>query len=178
MELTVTPMEGLLVLQTLPFQDARGGFQKPLNADFFREHGLATDFKEFYYSVNRKGVIRGMHFQTPPCDHEKLVYVSRGRILDVVLDIRKGSATYGKYFETELNASDGCALYIPRGFAHGFCAMEEGSVVNYAQTSCYDREHDCGILYSSFGYTWPAEDPVLSPRDGSFPAFQDFNSPF
>ena len=178
MELTVTPMEGLLVLQTLPFQDARGGFQKPFNADFFREHGLATDFKEFYYSVNRKGVIRGMHFQTPPCDHEKLVYVSRGRILDVVLDIRKGSATYGKYFETELNASDGCALYIPRGFAHGFCALEEESVVNYAQTSCYDREHDCGILYSSFGYTWPAEDPVLSPRDGSFPAFQDFNSPF
>ena len=178
MEMTVTPMEGLLVLQTLPFQDARGGFQKPFNADFFREHGLATDFKEFYYSVNRKGVIRGMHFQTPPCDHEKLVYVSRGRILDVVLDIRKGSATYGKYFETELNASDGCALYIPRGFAHGFCALEEESVVNYAQTSCYDREHDCGILYSSFGYTWPAEDPVLSPRDGSFPAFQDFNSPF
>lgn len=178
MELTVTPMEGLLILQTLPFQDARGGFQKPFNADFFREHGLATDFKEFYYSVNRKGVIRGMHFQTPPCDHEKLVYVSRGRILDVVLDIRKGSATYGKYFETELNASDGCALYIPRGFAHGFCALEEESVVNYAQTSCYDREHDCGILYSSFGYTWPAEDPVLSPRDGSFPAFQDFNSPF
>lgn len=178
MELTVTPMEGLLILQTLPFQDARGGFQKPFNADFFREHGLATDFKEFYYSVNRKGVIRGMHFQTPPCDHEKLVYVSRGRILDVVLDIRKGSATYGKYFETELNASDGCAFYIPRGFAHGFCALEEESVVNYAQTSCYDREHDCGILYSSFGYTWPAEDPVLSPRDGSFPAFQDFNSPF
>ena len=178
MELTVTPMEGLLVLQTLPFQDARGGFQKPFNADFFREHGLATDFKEFYYSVNRKGVIRGMHFQTPPCDHEKLVYVSRGRILDVVLDIRKESVTYGKYFETELNASDGCALYIPRGFAHGFCALEEESVVNYAQTSCYDREHDCGIRYSSFGYTWPAEDPVLSPRDSSFPAFQDFNSPF
>ena len=76
MELIYTPIEGLLVLQAMPCQDARGGFLKPFQAEFFRERGLATDFKEFYYSVNRKGVIRGMHFQTPPCDHEKLVYVS------------------------------------------------------------------------------------------------------
>lgn len=178
MELIVTPMEGLLVLQTVPFQDARGGFRKPFSEEIFRERGLATDFKEFYYSVNRKGVIRGMHFQTPPCDHEKLVYVSQGRILDVVVDIRKGSATYGKYFETELNASDGCSLYIPKGFAHGFCALEEDSVVNYAQTSCYDRQHDCGISYRSFGFPWPVSDPILSERDLGFPDLRDFDSPF
>ncbi|MBR5101013.1 MAG: dTDP-4-dehydrorhamnose 3,5-epimerase family protein [Bacteroidales bacterium] len=178
MEMTMTPLDGLLILQAVPFQDERGGFRKLFNEDFFREHGLATDFREFYYSVNRKGVIRGMHFQTPPCDHEKLVYVSKGRILDVVLDIRKASTTFGKYFETELNDTDGDYLYIPKGFAHGFCSLEEGTVVHYAQTSCYDREHDSGIFYRSFGYTWPTEDPVLSPRDGSFPAFQDFNSPF
>lgn len=178
METIVTPMAGLLVLQNTPFQDARGGFQKPFHEALFRERGLATDFKEFYYSVNRKGVIRGMHFQTPPADHAKLVYVSRGRILDVVLDIRKGSATYGKYFETELNAADGCSLYIPIGFAHGFCALEEDTVVNYAQTSCYDRQHDCGILYSSFGFPWPVSDPIISDRDLAFPGLNEFDSPF
>ena len=178
MEISRTPIPGLLLLQAVPFQDIRGGFQKPFNETFFRENGLAADFKEFYYSVNRKDVIRGMHFQTPPCDHEKLVYVSKGRILDVVVDIRKSSPTFGNYFETELNDREGCYLYIPKGLAHGFCALEEGSVVHYAQTSCYDPEHDAGISFRSFGYTWPVSDPIVSERDRSFPDWQSFNSPF
>jgi len=178
MEIIGTPLSGLLVLQAVPFCDARGGFQKPFSEITFREYGLTAGFKEFYYSVNRKDVIRGMHFQTPPCDHDKLVYVSRGRIVDVVVDIRKASPTFGKYFETELNAVDGASLFIPRGFAHGFCSLEDGTVVNYAQTSCYDREHDAGISYRSFGYNWPVSDPILSDRDLSFPGLQHFNSPF
>ena len=178
MEILTTPMTGLLCLRTVPFEDQRGGFCKPFNADFFREHGLPCDFKEFYYSVNRKGVIRGMHFQIPPFDHEKLVYVSYGKILDVVLDIRKASPTYGKYFATMLSGTDGTSLFIPRGFAHGFCSLEPDTAVHYAQTSCYDSAHDCGISCFSFGFDWPVDNPVVSSRDRAFPLLQDYDSPF
>ena len=178
MEKILTPFEGLYVLQTINFQDDRGCFQKLFNEEFFRENGLECDFKEIYYSVNRKDVIRGMHFQTPPCDHVKMVHVSKGRILDVVLDIRRGSKTFGKCFSIELDDKQGKYLYIPKGFAHGFKTMEEGSIVNYAQTSCYNKEHDCGIAHDSIDFEWGLEQPIVSGRDLTFPKLKDFDSPF
>ena len=178
MEIVETPFAGLLILRTPVFFDERGCFQKLFNDDFFRDHGLDGDFKEFYYSVNRKDVIRGMHYQEPPCDHTKLVYVSAGRILDVVLDIRKASETYGQCFSIELDDRKGEYLYIPKGFAHGFLSLEEGTVVNYAQTSCYSREHDCGIDALSIPFDWDTAEPVRSGRDLSFVPLNQFNSPF
>lgn len=178
MEIIKTPFEGLFVLQTVNFQDARGGFQKLFNYDFFHENGLECDFKEFYYSVNNKDVVRGMHFQLPPFDHAKLVYVSRGRIKDVVVDVRKSSKTYGTCFSMELDDRSGQYLYIPRGFAHGFLTLEEGSIVNYAQTSCYSREYDSGIDAMSVGFKWGIERPVRSGRDLTFVSLKEFNSPF
>lgn len=178
MEIVETPFAGLLILRTPVFLDERGCFQKLFNDDFFREHGLDCDFKEFYYSVNRKDVIRGMHYQEPPCDHTKLVYVSAGRILDVVLDIRTSSETYGQCFSIVLDGRKGEYLYIPKGFAHGFLSLEEGSVVNYAQTSCYSREHDCGIDALSIPFDWDTAEPVRSGRDLSFVPLNQFNSPF
>ncbi len=177
-EIRNTPFAGLLVLGTDCFADARGGFQKMFNYDFFVENGLATDFKEFYFSTNRRDVIRGMHFQTPPYDHEKLVYVSAGSITDVVVDIRRGSATYGKCFSIRLSAEKGEYLYIPKGFAHGFRSLEDNTVVNYAQTTCYERDHDCGIDAMSIGFDWETTAPVRSGRDLSFVKLKDFNSPF
>ena len=178
MEIIETPFDGLFILQTQNFQDNRGAFQKLFNYDFFRENGLDCDFKEFYYSVNTVNVIRGMHFQTPPFDHTKLVYVSRGRIKDVVLDIRKNSSTFGKCFSLELDDQSGRYLYIPRGFAHGFASLVEGSIVNYAQTSCYSREHDCGVDSMSFGFDWGISDPVRSGRDITFSTLHEYYSPF
>ena len=178
MEIIKTQFEGLYVLQTTNFQDNRGGFQKLFNFDFFKESGLDCDFKEFYYSVNKKNVIRGMHFQTPPADHTKVVYVSKGRIMDVVVDIRKNSATYGKCFSVELDDEKGQYLYIPKGFAHGFVSLEDGSIVNYAQTSCYSKEHDCGVDIMSVDYDWGVVNPIRSGRDLTFPKLTDFNSPF
>ena len=178
MQMTETYLEGLFVLETVNFQDARGSFQKVFNAGFFEKNGLECDFKEFYYSVNRKNAIRGMHFQLPPHDHAKMVHVSKGRILDVVLDLRKKSATYGKYFTIELDETFGRYLYIPRGMAHGFLSLEDGSIVNYAQTSCYAPEYDCGIDRDSFGFEWPAEKPIVSGRDLTFQPLKDFKSPF
>ena len=178
MEIIKTRFEGLFVLQTVNFQDNRGGFQKLFNFDFFKENGLDYDFKEFYYSVNKKNVVRGMHFQTPPFDHTKLVYVSKGRIKDVVVDIRKNSATYGQYFDVELDDQNGQYLYIPKGFAHGFLSLEDGSIVNYAQTSCYSKDNDCGIDSLSVGYDWGVENVIRSGRDLTFEKLLEFNSPF
>lgn len=178
MELIKTPFEGLLVLQTANFQDDRGGFQKLFNFDFFKENSLETDFKEFYYSVNKANVVRGMHFQSPPFDHTKVVYVSKGRIRDVVVDIRKNSATYGECFSIELDDQKGQYLYIPKGFAHGFVSLEDGSIVNYAQTTCYAKDNDCGIDATSIGFDWGIQNLIRSGRDLTFPKLNDFNTPF
>ena len=178
MNIIQTEFEGLYVLQTINFQDNRGGFQKLFNEEFFKGIGLDCDFKEFYYSVNKKGVRRGMHFQVPPYDHTKLVYVSMGRILDVCVDIRKSSKTYGKCFSIELDDQKAQYLYIPKGFAHGFLSLEDDSIVNYAQTSCYNKECDCGIDQDSIDFDWQIAEPIVSVRDLTFPKLQDFNSPF
>lgn len=178
MKKTDTPFDGLYILETDNFVDTRGSFQKLFNKDFFVENHLDSGFSEFYYSVNKKGVVRGMHFQLPPHDHAKLVYVSQGRILDAVVDLRKGSDKYLQHFSIELNSDDGKYLYIPKGFAHGFASLEDGSIVNYAQTSCYAPSHDRGILSSSCGIVWPFEKPIISGRDLTFERLSDFKSPF
>lgn len=178
MKIIKTRFEGLFILETTDFCDQRGSFQKLFNYNFFKENGLDTDFKEFYYSVSQKNVIRGMHFQLPPADHTKLVYVSKGKIKDVVLDIRRHSKTYGKAFSIDLNDHDAKYLYIPKGFAHGFLSLEDGSICNYAQTSCYNKELDCGIDHNSFEFDWGVESPICSGRDVTFVKLADFKSPF
>lgn len=178
MKIIQTQFEGLYVLETNNFKDDRGSFQKIFNYDFFKENCLETDFKEFYYSINIKGVRRGMHFQIPPYDHAKVVYVSIGKILDVVLDLRRDSSTYEKFFSIELNDQDARYLYIPKGFAHGFLSLKDNTIVNYAQTSCYQKNCDCGIDADSFGFDWGVETPIVSERDLSFPLLRDYNSPF
>ncbi len=178
MEIIKTNFDGLLILKTNNFQDNRGSFQKLFNFDFFRANNLETSFKEFYYSFNKKNVRRGMHFQIPPYDHVKLVYVSCGKILDVVVDIRKKSGTYGKCFSIELDDKKGEYLYIPKGFAHGFLSLEDNTIVNYAQTTCYYKECDCGIDQESIAFDWGIKSPIVSGRDLTFPKLSEFVSPF
>ncbi len=173
-----TCFEGLKIIEANHFQDERGLFHKFFSKDDFSTFGLDFDFKESYYSINKKNVIRGMHFQIPPADHTKLVYVTSGKILDVVLDIRKNSATYGKYFSVELSSAVAKALYIPKGFAHGFLSMEDNTCVHYMQTSCYNKECDYGIRYDSFGFNWNVVNPIVSGRDLTHPLFNEFSSPF
>lgn len=178
MEIERTDFEDLLIIKGTSLLDNRGKFLKLFNFDFFKDKNLNTAFKEFYYSVSKKDVIRGMHFQLPPLQHSKLVYVSHGKILDVVIDLRKSSLTYNKYFSIELNDANGDYLYIPEGFAHGFISLENDTIVNYAQTSCYSKEHDSGILYNSFGFEWSIQNPIISNRDLSFEKITNFESPF
>lgn len=178
MKIIDTEISGLKVIKPNKFEDTRGKFIKTFNEDFFKENGLNVEIKETYYSISHKNVIRGMHFQTPPFDHIKLVYVPSGRIIDVVLDIRKKSSTFGKYFNIELSSENGNILVIPEGLAHGFKSLEDNTNVTYMQTTCYAPNNDGGIKFDSFGFDWQIDDPKLSDRDLSFKSFLEFDSPF
>lgn len=178
MNLIDTPFKDLLLVKNSVFEDERGSFFKPFTYELLRSHNVEFKPQEIYYSINRKQVLRGMHFQRPPHDHAKLVWVSQGKILDVVLDLRLNTKTYGKWYTCELDPLSGIALFIPKGFAHGFLSVEDKTIVNYAQTSCYSKEHDSGIFYDSFGFPWPEQNPIVSERDRSFLRFNTFSSEF
>jgi len=178
MKIINTKIQVLKILEPRVFEDSRGKFIKTFNDDFFLEFGLDIDIKETYYSISHKDVIRGMHFQTPPYDHIKLVYVPFGSIVDVVLDIRKNSPTYGEFFSTELSASNGKVLIIPKGLAHGFKSLEDNTNVTYMQTNGYAPNNDGGIKYDSFGFDWECVNPKLSDRDKEFSRLDEFITPF
>ena len=178
MQIIDTKIEGLKILKPRIFEDSRGKFVKTFTDDFFKENNLNIEIKETYYSISKKDVIRGMHFQTPPEDHEKLVYVPRGSILDVVLDIRKNSPTYGKHVSQNLNADNGYMFYIPKGCAHGFLSLEDDTNVTYMQTTMYAPNNDGGINCHSFGFDWGIKNPIVSERDLSFDTFSEFITPF
>jgi dTDP-4-dehydrorhamnose 3,5-epimerase len=178
MEIEDTFISGLKIVHLNKYSDNRGSFLKVYNYEFFNENGLRTDFKESYFSISHKNVIRGMHFQVPPYEHVKLVYLSQGRILDVVLDIRKSSETYGKYFYRKISQEEQLLFYIPVGCCHGFLSLKDYSIVNYLQTSSYNKEGDSGIRWDSFGMPWDINHPIISQRDNSFLCLSDFINPF
>jgi dTDP-4-dehydrorhamnose 3,5-epimerase len=178
MELIPTVLEGCYEVRPFMAQDERGTFVKTFHAEQFLSLGLPIDWREEYYSSSRKDVIRGMHFQTPPYDHEKLVYCMQGKVLDVVLDLRMASTTYGRYISVKLDAASGQGLIIPKGMAHGFLALTEAVLMAYKVTSMYAPENDAGIRWDSFGLDWGVDQPIVSIRDGAHPKFLEFNSPF
>lgn len=178
MEIHPLPISGCFEIRPRVFADSRGRFVKTFHSDVFRERGLATDFREQYYSESARNVLRGMHFQVPPADHEKLVCCLAGSVLDAVLDIRKGSPTYGKHVLLELSSERANMIYVPRGLAHGFLVVSETALVSYNVTTVHSPSHDRGILWNSAGIPWPAKRPILSDRDSRFVPFDDFDSPF
>lgn len=178
MELIPTSLDGCLQVRPFFAEDERGTFVKTFHAERFAELGLPIAWREEYYSSSRKDVIRGMHFQTPPHDHEKLVYCMQGRVLDVVVDLRTGSSTYGHHVALELDAIHGHGLMIPKGMAHGFLALTENVLMAYKVTTIYAPSNDAGIRWDSFGLDWGMDQPIVSARDRTHPAFADFASPF
>jgi dTDP-4-dehydrorhamnose 3,5-epimerase/CDP-3, 6-dideoxy-D-glycero-D-glycero-4-hexulose-5-epimerase len=119
-----------------------------------------------------------MHFQVPPEDHNKLVYVVKGKIIDVILDLRLSQPTYGQHFFVELSTDNRKAIYIGKGFAHGFLSLEDDTIVEYHTSTSQSRECEGGIFYNSFGFEWPILNAVTSERDAAFVKFQSFKSPF
>lgn len=176
---TPTPLSGAFEIALPIFTDERGGFRKVFNDDLFRDQGIRFELRESYYSFSALSVVRGMHFQLPPFQHSKVVYCPVGRILDVIIDLRRHSASYGTYYAAELSEENAKALYIPEGFAHGFQALTDGAVTAYLVSSGYQRSADTGILWNSFGMVWPLEGkPLISERDRRFLPLSEFNSPF
>src|SRR5690606_31062155 len=129
-------------------------------------------------SISKKNVIRGMHFQTPPHEHSKIVFCPKGAIIDVIIDLRKNAATYGQFAVQELSETNHKAYYIPVGFAHGFKALTDDAITYYLVSSEYSKAHDTGIRYDSFGFDWEITNPIIAERDLSFVGLSDFESPF
>jgi dTDP-4-dehydrorhamnose 3,5-epimerase len=177
-DLQPTAIAGFFHLQPRVLEDARGRFVKVFHSPTFAKLGLETHFTEEYYSHSAKGVVRGMHFQTPPAEHVKVVYCVHGEVFDVVLDLRVGSPTYGKTATLTLSADRGNFAYISKGLAHGFCATSDKATLVYKVSSVHSPEHDAGVLWSSIDVDWPVVSPVISARDAGFEPLSSFVSPF
>ena len=160
------------------FQCAVASDHAVWNAPDFAEHGLRIDWQEEFYSVSRRGVIRGLHFQTPPAAHAKLVTCLAGEVIDVAVDLRCGSPTEGKVCSVTLDEQNGLILYLPSGIAHGFQSLSEASTMLYKVTSAHAPKSDAGIAFDSVDFDWPVADPTVSDRDRGHPALADYVSPF
>lgn len=178
MNIEKTELEGVYIINNFNASDDRGLFVKTFNKDLFTNKDLEFSIRESYFSVSKKNVIRGMHFQLPPHDHEKLVYVPKGSIIDVVLDLRKNSKSFMKFISIELSDENRKSIFIPKGLAHGFMSLKEDTITVYNVGTEYESKSDFGIKYDSFGFDWEVENPIISNRDLQFDAVNESNSPF
>ncbi len=182
MKLIKTEFEGLFVLEPTVFEDERGFFMESYNKETLFSLGINTVFVQDNHSKSGKGVIRGLHFQNPPFEQTKLIRTLQGRILDVVVDIRKNSATYGKHFSIELTAENKKQLLMSPGFAHGFAALTDNVEIFYKCDQFYNRESESGLLYNDpdLNIDWkinPA-DLIISAKDKAQPGLKELNSAF
>lgn len=176
------PIPGPLLVQTRRFEDARGFFCETYNARAFAQAGIPSVFVQDNHSLSReKGTVRGLHFQRPPHAQEKLIRVAKGRILDVAVDIRQGSPTYGAHVAVELNDTDGRQFYIPAGFAHGFCTLVADTEVIYKVTDFWAPDCEDGVLWNdpALAIAWPdfAGTQVVA-KDAALTPLSTLDSPF
>ena len=182
MEIIKTPIEGLLVIKPQVFVDARGYFVETYNEKRYREAGIDAQFVQDNQSCSSYGVVRGLHFQRPPYTQAKLVCCTVGRVLDIAVDLRKNSPTFGQWHSVELSAENHLQFFIPKGFAHGFSVLSETAVFAYKCDELYHPEADGGILLSDpdLAIDWqvPEELRILSEKDKRHPMLKDFDNPF
>ncbi len=181
MQFTPTEFPGLYVCEPKVFGDNRGFFMETYSKRVFAAAGLDMVFVQDNHAKSKeKGVLRGLHFQAPPAAQAKLVWVTAGAVCDVVVDIRAGSPTYGRWFKIELSACNFKRLFIPKGFAHGYQTLEPNTEFQYKVDAFYSPEHDAGIAWNDpdLDIDWPEADPVLSDKDVNLPTWSDFSSPF
>ena len=177
-----TGIPGLLVFEPNVFEDSRGYFFESYNENTFRAEGIDARWVQDNQSSSTYGVIRGLHYQLPPFAQSKLVRVLRGKILDVVVDIRKGSPTYGKVFAQKLSAKNKKQLFIPAGFAHGFSVLSKKAEVLYKCDGFYNKEAEGGIIYNdpALAIDWgiPGADAIVSDKDKLLPLMADCKNSF
>ena len=171
-------IEGCFELQPTIFKDERGRLVKTFHEDSFLSLNLETNYKEEYYSISNRNVLRGLHFQLPPHDHVTCVTCISGKIFDVVVDLRINSPTFKSHFSIELDSVKGNMLYIPRGLAHGFYVISEYAIFLNRTSTVYEPSCDAGIKWNSCGIPWPSMNPILSEKDGQMVELDNFRSPF
>ena len=173
-------ISGLKLLQPAIFNDDRGYFFESYNYETFNKLGIEDVFVQDNQSLSKKNVIRGLHFQTPPFAQAKLVRVIKGAVLDVAVDIRKNSPTFGHYFSVELNEENQLQLYIPIGFAHGFATLEDNTIFAYKCSNIYHKDSEKSILFNDkdLNINWNIINPITTDKDLQGIYFKDLNSPF
>jgi dTDP-4-dehydrorhamnose 3,5-epimerase len=181
MEFIHGALEGIVLVKPDVHADNRGFFLECHTQEKFARAGITAVFVQDNHSLSvQKGVLRGLHFQTPPCAQNKLIRVTRGAIYDVVVDLRKSSPTFGKWQSFDLSSENFLMLFVPTGFAHGFCTMADNTEVQYKVDALYAPTCDSGIRWNDpdIAIAWPVIDPVLSAKDCSLQYFSNFSSPF
>jgi dTDP-4-dehydrorhamnose 3,5-epimerase len=173
-----TQLEDVFLLKTNEYKDTRGSFKEAFNLKIFEEYvGKKINFCQDNISISKRGVIRGLHYQLDPFSQSKLVSVISGKVLDIVVDLRKGSPSFGKHLSQELSVENGFQLFIPRGFAHGYITLSESSIFHYKVDEYYHPESDSGIVANdnTLGINWqiPESEWIQSEKDKNYPSFGD-----
>ncbi len=182
MKIIETNLKDLVVIQPQAFEDERGYFMESFKNSFFDNNFPEIDFVQENESQSKKNVLRGLHFQIPPYEQAKLVRVSFGKVLDVAVDLRRSSPTYGEYFSLILSSENKKQMLIPRGFAHGFLVLSEVAVFSYKVDNKYSKEHESGLIWndSILNIDWGANKDkfLISKKDALLDTFNNFKSPF
>jgi len=180
MRVVEEPFKGLFLLEPRVFHDPRGHFFESYNRSGMHELGITGEFVQDNQSLSTKGILRGLHFQSPPYAQGKLVRVAQGAVLDGVVDLRKSSPTYGQHYRVELSAQNFLMLWIPPGFAHGFLTLSDHTLFLYKCTAPYHQASEGGLAWNDpyLNIDWGIDAPLLSDKDRQHPSFADFVSPF
>lgn len=176
MKFQATDFKDVFVIKKTPFEDKRGKFMRTFCAKEFKEYGLPTNLVQTNLSISyEKHTLRGMHYQTENSSEDKLVQCIKGSICDVIIDIRKNSKTFGKYFKIELSEQNDKMLLVPRGFAHGFLSLTDNAYVMYQVSNFYDPTKEKGIRYNDpfFNIQWNCDEPIVSDKDMSWEDFKE-----
>ncbi len=171
---------GVVLIERKIFEDSRGFFDEFYKSSEFKQHKIDKSFIQVNHSFSKKGVLRGLHYQLMPYEQAKLVCVISGQIYDVVVDVRKGSPSYGKWLAEVLSSQNRKMLYIPAGFAHGFCVMSDSADVIYYCTKEYSTKDERGILWNDpkLDIKWPAGEPIISEKDAQLPILKNAENNF
>ena len=180
MNITKTDIQGLIIIEPQIFKDSRGCFFESWNAKKFKQLGISEDFVQDNQSVSSKGVLRGLHFQNPPYAQAKLVRVIKGSVLDVAVDLRKNSPTYGMHVSVILSEQNNKSFFIPKGFAHGFLSLEDNTIFNYKCSDYYNKESEESLLWNDedLKIDWQIDNPLISEKDLQADFFKNFKTKF
>jgi dTDP-4-dehydrorhamnose 3,5-epimerase len=182
MNIIETPIKDLVIIEPKIWKDDRGYFFESYNKETFKKLGIDVAFVQDNQSYSHENALRGLHAQMPPYAQGKLVRVIQGKVLDVAVDIRKNSPTYGQHFSVELSGENNKMFYVPPGFLHGFLTLEDKTIFNYKCTGLFQKEAELGVLWNdeTLAINWgiDPEDALVSPKDTILPTFSAINSPF